>query len=187
MAWEWSKKITRANVAADTFEENVREALTEAFRSNAGSAPKFYSEFVVNRWVLQGDNTKKDIIGGASADRSPFKMDGFTIFGQNHKLVNRQNNDTCAVVNFEFMTTAVGSLVDRIAQKIDYLSGITDAHNRQRVFVKRTGNLVYPTAGDNYEDTVRRIKESNNKGRNKRLAGIGLVSKYQYKILTLML
>jgi len=181
MAWEWSKKITRANVSGPTFEENVREALTEAFRSNAGSAPKFYSEFVVNRWVLQGENTKKDIVGGGSPDRSPFKMDGFTIFGQNHKLVDWQNNDTCAVVNFEFMTTAVGGLVNRIAQKIDYLSTITDAHNRQLEIHPGGAPLRYPPAGSDYAGTVRRIKQSNNKGRNKVLARIGLCTKYQYE------
>ena len=181
MAWGWSKKITRANVAGPTFEENVREALTEAFRSNAGSSPKFYSEFVVNRWVLEGDNTKKDIIGGSSADRSPFKMDGFMIFGQSHKLVDRKNNDTCAVVNFEFMTTAVGGLVDRIAQKINYLSTITDAHNRQLEIHPGGAPLRYPPAGSNYTGTVRRIKQSNNKERNKVLARLGLCTKYQYE------
>ena len=86
MSWKWSKTISRANVGRNPFEKAVGEALQAIFEGNAGNSPKLYLEMPTTRWVLQGDGTKKTVRGGASPDRSPFKMDAFTIFGNGHNL-----------------------------------------------------------------------------------------------------
>ena len=119
MAWKWSKTISRANVGRNPFERAVGEALQAIFEGNAGNSPKLYLEMPTTRWVLEGDRAKRTV-RGRGADRSPFKMDAFTIFGNGHILRDRWGNRTSAVVNFEFTTTQPNNIEDYMVGKINY-------------------------------------------------------------------
>lgn len=158
MSWKWSKTISRANVGRDPFESAVGEVLQAIFEGNAGNSPKLYLEMPTTRWVLQGDATKKTVRAGRSPDRSPFKMDAFTIFGNRHILQDRFGNKTSAVVNFEFTTTQENDIEDYMVGKINYLSGIVDAHFRARQY----NALTYPISPvGSYRETLRNIRTNN--------------------------
>ena len=163
MAREWSKKIARSNVGSDPFEKAVGESLQVIFKSNAGSAPKLYLEMPTTRWILEGDAGKKTVKVRGN-DRSPMKMDAFTVFGNSHILRDRWNHKTSAVVNFEFTTTQPNHLVDYMVGKINYLSGIVDAHSRARTF----RGLAYAVSGAaTYRETIRNIRANNNHPRGR--------------------
>jgi len=158
MSWKWSKTISRANVGRNPFESAVGEVLQAIFEGNAGNSPKLYLEMPTTRWVLQGDATKKTVKAGRSPDRSPFKMDAFTIFGNGHILQDRFGNKTSAVVNFEFTTTQENGIEDYMVGKINYLSGIVDAHFREREY----NLLTYPTSPVvSYRETLTNIRTNN--------------------------